>query len=164
MCVADTGKKGCFTRTFRQYVLDVNPGIKLPGKGEWGFAKGPGSEAFVFRRGDSKNYTQQHMIEKHERVTGDGQFPINATEGNAAYSWWLRKMRKALVECCGLTTTAAAKYGSHMCKRGGITAMERAGASKSQRKRAAGWRTDMDKEYLQVCIEEDLEYSKATGV
>ena len=63
-----------------------------------------------------------------------------------------------------MTTAEAAKYGSRMCKRGGVIAMERTGASKSQRKRAAGWRTDTDKEYLHVCIEEDLEYSKATGV
>ena len=73
-------------------------------------------------------------------------------------------MRKALVECCGLTTASAAKYSTNMCKRGGVNIMERAGASESQRQRVEEWHTDMEKKYLQVCIEEDLKYSMATGV
>ena len=135
--VADTGKPGCFARTFRQLVLDLSPDVQLPKVGEWGFASGPNSDRYLFRRGrikkasaGGKKHSHRHMTWETEHIEGDGELPINCEKGSAAYMWWMRKLRQALLECCGLSKSAASKYGTHSLKRGGNTALFLAKAPK----------------------------------
>ena len=129
---------------------------------------GPDRDKFVFRRGSSGKrgkYTQRHMQRAVERVVGTGDAPVNCEEGTAAYSWWRRKLHCAMVECCGLTKDQVEKYGLHSMRRGGNTALWKAGSTKEQRMRIAGWKSPaIDEEYIQTSLEEDLEFATAFGV
>jgi hypothetical protein len=146
--------------------------VQLPKIGEWGFASGPNSDRYVFRRGriekaakGDKEHSHRHMTWETEHIEGDGELPINCEKGSAAYLWWMRKLRQALVECCGLSKSAASKYGTHSLKRGGNTALFLAKAPKQHRVRAGGWKDeDMDDEYLQFLIEEELKHAAACSI
>ena len=70
-------------------------------------------------------------------------------------------MRQALVSCCGLSREAASIYGTQSLRRGGNTALWKAGATKVQRLQAGAWATpEMDDEYLQRSVELDIEFAR----
>ena len=165
--VADTGEEGCFARCFRKLVSFLCPNVTVPPPDAWGFAKG--ASEFVFKRGAPKEgankSTHRHMRREVEIVVGNGGEPINAGTGSAAYDWYLKKLRTAMHECCGMRKPAAEKIVTHSLKRGGNTGMMKAGASKRYRIRAGGWADEqMDDEYLQFCIDEDMQYAKEFSV
>ena len=188
--VSDTGKRTCFARRFKRLVKELYPGVQLPRGKAWGFASGPGSEAFVFRdfgvresvkaaaaaarkaaRKRKRNakrapaagdgYKLYHKLRVLEEVKGDGYLPLSDDPKRTSYQHYLTRFRKALEVCCGLTRAQAAIYGTQSMRRGGANRMWKAGKSKEDRMKAAQWKTpEMDLVYLQQTVEDQREYAK----
>ena len=165
--VADLGTANCFARSFKRLVQDLYPRLIMPAGG-WGFATGVGADRFVFKGGGRPRggqHTHRHMVRARETVVGDGRLPISCDERNTTYQWYRRKLHLCLSECCKLTQTQAECYGTQSMRRGGNSALWRAGASKERRLKAGNWATEsMDDEYLQSSIDDDLQFSAQMGV
>ena len=69
------------------------------------------------------------------------------------------------MECCRLSKSAASKYGTHSLKQGGNIALFLAEAPKQHRVQAGGLKDeDMDNEYLQFLIDEELKHAAACSI
>ena len=105
------------------------------------------------------------MMWETEHIKGDSKLPTNSEKRSAAYMWWMHKLHQALVKCCSLSKSAASKYGTHLLKQGGNTALFLAKAPKQQQVQAGDWKNkDMDNEYLQFLIEEELKHAVACSI
>ena len=154
-------EKDCLAQRFRDFVIDTNPGLKIP---EYGFAK---SKKFVFRAvGPPANKTTGHNQAKKlakmgmsDVITGDGVLPISCEVSRRSYKNLVKLMRRAMSYFNKYTPKQCLVFASQSLRRGGDTALWKKGASKEVRMAMGCWRTpDVELEYLETELEDQLAF------
>ena len=156
VAIADTGREDSLVQRIKDLCADL--GVKIP-DGYEGFVD---SKRFLFRDMTVKG-TSTHKSCRVYVVDMEGRRPM--ASGGKAYSHYKTRMRQAIQECCGYSTTQAREFGTQGLRAGGDTHLFNMGVPASVRMSLGRWNTpSVERGYLRIQVQQRVAFMQSVGL